>query len=121
MVWVGFDDYTDLGLEGARSALPIWTEFMTEAARYKQYGDAKPFKPPQGVTQVSVDPQTGELSGPGCPDGSFNVLCRRNAASNQCMPQEVEIISTGDGGVIERMLHCKHRRPRRYWNSSRTK
>ena len=43
VVWVGFDDYTDLGLEGAESALPIWTEFMSEAARYKQYGDAKPF------------------------------------------------------------------------------
>ena len=57
MVWVGFDDYTDLGLEGAKSALPIWTEFMSDAARYKQYGDAKPFKPPQGVTQASVDPQ----------------------------------------------------------------
>ncbi len=41
VVWVGFDDYSDLGLEGARSALPIWTQFMTEAARYKQYGDAK--------------------------------------------------------------------------------
>ena len=64
MVWVGFDDYTDLGLEGARSALPIWTEFMSEAARYKQYGDAKAFQPPAGVTQVSVDPQTGPVVRP---------------------------------------------------------
>ncbi len=69
VVWVGFEDYTDLGLEGARSALPIWTEFMSEAARYKQYGDAKPFLPPHGVTQVSVDPQTGEFAGPGCAVG----------------------------------------------------
>jgi penicillin-binding protein 1B len=72
VVWVGFDDYTDLGLEGAKSALPIWTEFMSEAARYKQYGDAKPFQPPQGVTQVSVDPQTG--------DWRCHVFCRWNAA-----------------------------------------
>jgi penicillin-binding protein 1B len=76
---------------------------MTEAARYKQYGDAKPFKPPQGVTQVSVDPQTGELSGPGCPTGVSTYFVDGTQPQTQCMPQQVEIISTGDGGVIERM------------------
>jgi penicillin-binding protein 1B len=103
VVWVGFDDYSDLGLEGAKSALPIWTEFMSEAARYKQYGDAKPFKPPQGVTQVSVDPQTGELSGPGCPVGISTYFVDGTQPQTECTPQQVEIISTGDGGVIERM------------------
>jgi penicillin-binding protein 1B len=103
VVWVGFDDYTDLGLEGAKSALPIWTEFMTEAARYKQYGDAKPFKPPQGVTQVSVDPQTGELAGPDCPAGISTYFVEGTQPQTQCAPQQVEIISTGNGGVVERM------------------
>jgi len=103
VVWVGFDDYSDLGLEGAKSALPIWTEFMMEAARYKQYGDAKPFKPPQGVTQVSVDPQTGELSGPGCPVGISTYFVDGTQPQTPCTPQQVEIISTSDGGVIERM------------------
>src|SRR5215831_16294026 len=28
VVWVGFDDNSELGLEGAKSALPIWTSFM---------------------------------------------------------------------------------------------
>ena len=55
LVWVGFDDYSELGLEGARSALPIWTEFMMQAARYKQYGRATAFAPPSGV--VNDDPQ----------------------------------------------------------------
>ena len=32
MVWVGFDDNRELNLEGARSALPIWAEFMKRAA-----------------------------------------------------------------------------------------
>jgi penicillin-binding protein 1B len=103
VVWVGFDDYSDLGLEGAKSALPIWTEFMTEAARFKQYGDAKPFKPPQGVTQVSVDPQSGQLAGPGCPTGVSTYFVDGTQPEAQCVPQQVEIISTGDGGVIERM------------------
>ncbi len=104
VVWVGFDDYTDLGLEGAKSALPIWTEFMTEAARYKQYGDVKPFKPPQGVTQVSVDPQTGDLSGPGCPSGVATYFVDGTQPQTQCTPQEVQIMSTDNGGVIERSV-----------------
>jgi penicillin-binding protein 1B len=104
VVWVGFDDYTDLGLEGARSALPIWTEFMSEAARYKQYGNAKPFQPPSGVIQVSVDPQTGKLSGPDCPVGIPTYFVEGTQPQTQCMPQEIEIISTADSGVVERSV-----------------
>jgi penicillin-binding protein 1B len=107
VVWVGFDDYTDLGLEGARSALPIWTEFMSEAARYKQYGNAKPFQPPSGVIQVSVDPQTGQLSGPDCPIGIPTYFVEGTQPQTQCMPQEIEINSTADGGVIERSVPLK--------------
>lgn len=53
LVWVGYDDYHELGLEGAQSALPIWTEFMMEAARYHDYRDAKPFTPPPGVVRAA--------------------------------------------------------------------
>ncbi|HKO60563.1 MAG TPA: PBP1A family penicillin-binding protein, partial [Pyrinomonadaceae bacterium] len=31
VVWVGFDDGSQLGLTGANSALPIWTDFMSTA------------------------------------------------------------------------------------------
>ena len=31
VVWVGFDDGSQLGLTGANSALPIWTDFMEVA------------------------------------------------------------------------------------------
>jgi penicillin-binding protein 1B len=109
VVWVGFDDYTDLGLEGARSALPIWTEFMTDAARYKQYGDAKPFQAPQGVTQASFDPKTGELAGPGCGAEMSSYFIDGTEPRAPCTPQEVQIISTGDAGVIERSVPAQIR------------
>ena len=67
VVWVGFDDYSELGLEGARSALPIWTEFMQDAARYKRYREAKPFAAPEGVVRASIDPMSGKLATPYCP------------------------------------------------------
>jgi penicillin-binding protein 1B len=67
IVWVGFDDYHELGLEGAHSALPIWTQFMQEAAGHKTYRDAKPFAPPPGVVRATVDPVTGQLVADYCP------------------------------------------------------
>jgi penicillin-binding protein 1B len=103
VVWVGFDNYADLGLEGAKSALPIWTAFMSEAARYKEYGDAKPFQPPQGVTQASFDPMTGQLAGPGCGSEMSSYFIDGTQPQTPCAPQEVQITPTADGGVVEQV------------------
>src|SRR5205807_3858898 len=68
IVWVGFDDYTDLGLEGAHSAAPIWAAFMKKAAAVPQYKDPKPFAPPPGVVIVNLDKATNLISNSTCPD-----------------------------------------------------
>ena len=39
VVWVGLDDYKDIKMEGAKAALPIWTEFMKRAHRHRAYRD----------------------------------------------------------------------------------
>jgi penicillin-binding protein 1B len=67
IVWVGFDDNRELGLEGARSALPIWTEFMKRAHLHREYRNVSEFDPPEGIVMVEVDPLTGMLAGSGCP------------------------------------------------------
>jgi penicillin-binding protein 1B len=68
IVWVGFDDYSDLGLEGAHSAAPIWATFMKKAVNLPQYKDAKPFTPPSGVVMVKLDKATNLVSNSTCPD-----------------------------------------------------
>lgn len=67
VVWVGFDDYRELGLEGARSALPIWTSFMSQAAHYQPYRDARPFPQPEGLIRTAIDPTTGLRPTAFCP------------------------------------------------------
>jgi penicillin-binding protein 1B len=105
VVWVGFDDYSELGLEGARSALPIWTEFMMDAARYKQYGDVKPFAPPPGVVKVAFDPESGDLTGPFCPDGVASYFIDGTQPKSECAPhQEIELAPTADGGFTQRAV-----------------
>lgn len=61
VVWVGFDDGSQLGLTGANSALPIWTDFMSVAlAEHPDWeGD---WQMPQGLQQLDIDPKTGELA-----------------------------------------------------------
>ena len=66
VVWVGFDDGHELDLEGAKSALPVWAEFMKRAVKY--YDDPKPFRVPPGVVSVRVCADSGGLAGEFCPN-----------------------------------------------------
>jgi penicillin-binding protein 1B len=56
VVWVGFDDNQDLGIEGAKSALPIWTEFMKGAEKLPGYRRPQPLERPEDVVEAVVDP-----------------------------------------------------------------
>lgn len=67
IAWVGFDDGRELDLEGAHSALPIWTEFMKRAAQQPEYRDVTQFSAPAGVVGVQIDPQSGQLATSSCP------------------------------------------------------
>jgi len=68
IVWVGYDDYSDLRLSGAQTAAPIWAEFMKKAITLPQYSDVKPFSEPAGVVDVQLDKITNRLATPSCPD-----------------------------------------------------
>src|SRR2546426_11385432 len=61
VVWVGFDDGSQLGLTGAASALPIWADFMSAAltTHPEWTGD---WQMPEGVQQTDIDPATGQLA-----------------------------------------------------------
>jgi len=68
IVWVGNDDYTDIKLDGAKAAAPIWAEFMKRAVALPQYSDTKDFVPPDGVTEVQLDKGTNLISDAACPN-----------------------------------------------------
>ena len=58
-VWTGFDDNGTLGWgeTGAKSALPIWREFMRAGVR--KYGETD-FNAPLGIVNVKIDKETGK-------------------------------------------------------------
>jgi len=94
VVWVGFDDSSDLKLEGARSALPIWTEFMKRAVALPSYRDAKPFRPPPGITSAYIDAETGELATENCPDGLFEFFIAGTEPTSACSRHGVALGAT---------------------------
>jgi penicillin-binding protein 1B len=67
VVWVGFDDGSQLGLTGANSALPIWTDFMQVAlAQHPEWQGDWPM--PAGIEQIAINPKTGAPAEPDDPD-----------------------------------------------------
>jgi penicillin-binding protein 1B len=84
VVWVGFDDNRDLDLEGAKSALPIWAEFMARASKIAPYNDAKPFRVPTGIRSVQVCSESGEIATAYCPDPHTDVFISGTEPTREC-------------------------------------
>ncbi len=84
VVWVGYDDNRELNLEGAKSALPIWAEFMRLAHKSSGYRDARPFAEPPGMTHVQIDPASGLLATPACPSAVTELFIAGTEPRQMC-------------------------------------
>ena len=84
IVWVGFDDNRELNLEGAYSALPIWTEFMKRAHKHREYRNVSEFEPPDGIVMVNVYPATAALAAPGCPGAQVQAFIAGTQPTEIC-------------------------------------
>ena len=84
IVWVGFDDNRDLGLSGGNAPAPIWAEFMKRAIALPAYRDVKPFEMPDGVTKVTIDPETLALATPECPTSREEVYIHGTEPTEFC-------------------------------------
>jgi penicillin-binding protein 1B len=98
IVWVGFDDYSDLRLTGAVTAAPIWTEFMKKASALARYSDMRPFAQPTGVVDVQLDKVTNRLATPKCPDDYVSAFVAGTEPRDTCDLQN------GMAGFFSRIL-----------------
>ena len=98
VVWVGYDDYSDVKLTGAVLAAPIWAEFMNRAIRLPQYSDMKEFTPVSGVSNYRLDKTTNLLADESCPndytaaflDGTQPLnSCSRMGEDNRSLVQKI--------------------------------
>jgi penicillin-binding protein 1B len=98
IVWVGYDDYSDLRLSGAMTAAPIWTEFMKKASALSRYADMRGFQQPTGVVDVQLDKITNRLATPTCPDDYVSAFVAGTEPRDTCDAQE------GMKGFFSRIL-----------------
>jgi penicillin-binding protein 1B len=88
IVWVGYDDYSDLRLSGAMTAAPVWTDFMKKAVALPQYSDMREFQQPTGVVDVQLDKITNRLATPTCPDDYVSAFVAGTEPRETCDAQE---------------------------------
>jgi penicillin-binding protein 1B len=55
VVWVGFDDYNNLGMVGGHAAVPIWTDFIKRALALRPDLRAEKFTPPAGAEKMEAE------------------------------------------------------------------
>ena len=84
IVWVGNDDYTDVKIEGAHAAAPVWAEFMKRAVALPQYSDTNEFTAPEGVEIVQLDKVSNLLSDASCPDSYDAAFLAGTAPMDTC-------------------------------------
>lgn len=68
IIWVGNDDYSDIKIEGAKAAAPIWADFMLRAQKLTRYHEMQAFTPPPGVVSVHLDKLSNLPADGTCPD-----------------------------------------------------
>ncbi len=98
IVWVGYDDYSDLRLSGAMTAAPIWAEFMKKAAALPQFANMAEFQQPSGVVDVQLDKATNRLATPNCTDDYVSAFVAGTEPRDTCDSQ------AGIRGFFSRMF-----------------
>lgn len=83
-VWIGFDDNKQLGLTGAKAALPAWTEFVKGAVELRPELGGEYFEKPDGIMSVEIDPETGGLASLSCPQRERIAITAALAPNVEC-------------------------------------
>jgi penicillin-binding protein 1B len=86
VVWVGFDDGSQLGMTGADSALPIWADFMS-AALAEHPNWAGDWQMPEGIQQADINIRTGKLASPDDPDKRTELFINSTAPTVESTEQ----------------------------------
>ena len=103
IAWVGYDDNRDLNLEGAKSALPIWTEFMMKATALYPPRDPEhtSFDAPSGIDFVKIDRDSMMLANSSCENTFEEAFISGTAPTVSCTLHGLHISETLDKAIAE--------------------
>lgn len=128
IAWVGFDNNDDLNLEGAKSALPIWTDFMMKAAELYPPAniDDMAFGAPDGVEFVMIDSTSHLPANSACPETYTETFISGTVPTMMCplhggnpVTRAVRSFGAAVGGFFGRLFKSKPDTPAKPSTSSR--
>ncbi|MEA2571671.1 MAG: penicillin-binding protein [Acidobacteriota bacterium] len=81
LVWIGFDDGHSVRLAGGDACVPIWTAHMNRVAGLVPDVD---FKRPDDVVERQIDPASGMLATPFCPETKSEIFVAGTEPMSVC-------------------------------------
>jgi len=81
LVWIGFDDGHSVRLAGGDACVPIWTAHMNRVAGLVPDVD---FKRPDDVIERQIDPASGMLASPFCPETKSEIFVAGTEPESVC-------------------------------------
>jgi penicillin-binding protein 1B len=84
-VWIGFDDNRGLNLSGSMAAVPMYAEFARRVPAH--YFEAV-FPMTPNIVRVAIDPTTGYLVTPACPESVNEVFIAGTEPTERCPTHE---------------------------------
>ncbi len=81
LVWIGFDDGHSVRLAGGDACVPIWTNYMNRIIG--QVPDVD-WKRPEDVVERDIDPESGGLATPWCPQTRGEVFVAGTEPTSVC-------------------------------------
>jgi penicillin-binding protein 1B len=103
IAWVGYDDNRDLNLEGARSALPIWTDFMMKATDLypPKDPDHTNFDAPPGIDFARIDADSLMLANSACQNTFEEAFLAGTAPTAYCTLHGLHLSDVLDKSIAE--------------------
>ncbi len=91
-VWLGYDKPKPggKGFTGGTVAAPIWERFMRQAVTSRPVAD---FQKPEMVVSVAIDPATGYLAAPDCPDKRDELFIPGTQPTEYCLQHGGEALN----------------------------
>jgi len=81
LVWIGFDDGHSVRLSGGDACVPIWTTYMNRVVGQVPQVD---WRRPDDVVTRDIDPESGGLATPWCPQTRHEVYVAGTEPTQVC-------------------------------------
>jgi penicillin-binding protein 1B len=88
VAWIGLDENDDIGATGGEVALPLWVDFMKAVVQTRPEFGGENFPMPKGLTEVTIDPETGMLADVYCPQSEKVVVPTGAVSGIKCFKHQ---------------------------------